>query len=641
MMMPYHIKNRIKLLLPALATVCLTAVPSLAVEYYLCAQNIDMAMPDGTIVPMWGFAQDNNADLDDRCLFNSATVPGPKLVVPPGDSELVIHLRNDLGGPGIEPVSIVIPGQDLPTTATGSGPVYVPGTNRVRSFVQEADTGGGIQTYTWSNIQPGTYIYETGTHPQIGVQMGLYGAMTKDFSAGANGGGQAYTGVTYTAARDLFYSEVDPALHAAVANGTYGTTGPTSTLNYIPKYFLLNGYRNATPYDVTIGLLPDGSVDPANVCIDSGMAQGDNVLLRMYNAGLRELAPMVLGSHYSLVAEGGKAYPFARTQYETLLMPGSTKDALFTPGYAGNFNFIERRGNLTDAAQTGGGMQTCIEILAAGANRAPTADADGPYVAEFGNDITFDGSGSFDPDGDTLLYNWDFGDGTQLVDVGPAPVHNYGARGVYTVTLIVTDGTADSVPSVTTATVYTPGQPVPDPDGPYPGSVGNTIVFSGRGSFDPDSLPGPLTYSWDFGDGSAFANGVAPVHTYTAEGTYTVTLTVNDGALDVSASTSANITAADNLNFRRLFYRERRDLERVIVRTNSRARDITMTAVMDRDGDGSFETNLGAMNKIRRNLFKLNLRNFSTDFGFAPTADSVVKVTSSEGGIIYQKMEIR
>lgn len=633
-MMRYHIKKRIKFLLLTVAVVCLTAVPSFAVEYYLCAQNISMTMPDGTPVPMWGFALDHNADLADKCLYNSATVPGPKLVVPAGDNQLIIHLRNDLTGPGAEPVSFIIPGQAMPVA---SPPVFVG--DRVRSFVQEAATGGGIQTYTWNNIQPGTYTYQTGTHPQVGVQMGLYGTLVKDAAAGVNGGGVAYTGINYTAARDLFFSEVDPALHAAVANGKYGTPeGPTSTLNYKPKYFLLHGYHNRTPYDVTIGLLPDGTVDPENACINSGMAVGDDILLRIYNAGLRELAPMMLGSHFNLVAEGGRPYPFPYTQYEALLMPGSTRDAIFAPEYAGNFNIIERRGNLTDGPQTGGGMQTCLEALTAGANRTPTADANGPYVGLFGNDITFDGSGSFDPDGDGLTYSWDFGDGTPAGS-GVAPAHNYAARGIYTVTLTVNDGTADSVPSVTTATVFTPGQPVPYADGPYDGSVNNPIIFSARGSFDPNG--DPLTFSWNFGDGSPLATGVAPSHIYLAAGIYTVTLTVSDGTVDVLAATSANIAVGDNLSIRRLFYDGGQDLLLAEVRTNSSAEIMTMSAMMDRDGDGTYETDLGGVNRETRGMFKLYSTNFNTDFGFAPNADSVIKFTSSEGGIIYAKMQIR
>ncbi len=57
-----------------------------------------------------------------------------------------------------------------------------------------------------------------------------------------------------------------------------------------------------------------------------------------------------------------------------------------------------------------------------------------------------------------------------------------------------------------------------------------TIGFSSSGSSDPEESP--LTYSWDFGDtGSStdVSTDTNPTWTYTANGKYTVTLTVSDG----------------------------------------------------------------------------------------------------------------
>ena len=54
-----------------------------------------------------------------------------------------------------------------------------------------------------------------------------------------------------------------------------------------------------------------------------------------------------------------------------------------------------------------------------------------------------------------------------------------------------------------------------------------TVSFDAASSSDPDG--NPLTYTWNFGDGSAPATGVTTAHTYTAAGPYTATLIVNDG----------------------------------------------------------------------------------------------------------------
>ena len=62
---------------------------------------------------------------------------------------------------------------------------------------------------------------------------------------------------------------------------------------------------------------------------------------------------------------------------------------------------------------------------------------------------------------------------------------------------------------------------------PRAGSIPLTVQFSGEGSSDADD--DPLTYTWDFGDGSPTQPGMQVSHTYTQSGTFTATLTVSDG----------------------------------------------------------------------------------------------------------------
>ncbi len=171
------------------------------------------------------------------------------------------------------------------------------------------------------------------------------------------------------------------------------------------------------------------------------------------------------------------------------------------------------------------------------ANEPPLADAGGPYSGEAGTTlIQFDGSGSSDPDGDALSYAWEFGDGNTAT--GVMPTHTYAEAGNFEVRLVVNDGQADSDPSVASAAISAPPvniAPVADPGGPYSGEPGQIIVFDGSASADPNG--DPLTYSWDFGDGST-GSGVSPTHAYTAAGNYTVTLVVNDGSLDSAPVTT-------------------------------------------------------------------------------------------------------
>ncbi|GAA2353682.1 hypothetical protein GCM10010404_01860 [Nonomuraea africana] len=52
-----------------------------------------------------------------------------------------------------------------------------------------------------------------------------------------------------------------------------------------------------------------------------------------------------------------------------------------------------------------------------------------------------------------------------------------------------------------------------------------TVAFSSAGSTDPEGQA--ITYAWDFGDGGS-STEANPTHTYTAEGTFSATLTVRD-----------------------------------------------------------------------------------------------------------------
>ena len=104
-----------------------------------------------------------------------------------------------------------------------------------------------------------------------------------------------------------------------------------------------------------------------------------------------------------------------------------------------------------------------IIITDVGAAQPPIADVAGPYMANVGEMIAFDGSASMDPDGTIMTYDWSFGDGG--VATGMNPGYAYSIAGTFIVTLAVTDndgmvGTIST--SAVIADVMTPG-PAPTP----------------------------------------------------------------------------------------------------------------------------------------------------------------------------------
>jgi PKD repeat protein len=76
-----------------------------------------------------------------------------------------------------------------------------------------------------------------------------------------------------------------------------------------------------------------------------------------------------------------------------------------------------------------------------------------------------------------------------------------------------------------------------------------TVFFTDLTDIDPLQVSGPLTYSWDFGDGSPTSSATDPMHQYGANGTYTVTLTVSEGGCESTATMTFNVTDLPDSDF--------------------------------------------------------------------------------------------
>ncbi|WP_109830639.1 glycoside hydrolase family 48 protein [Reichenbachiella versicolor] len=142
--------------------------------------------------------------------------------------------------------------------------------------------------------------------------------------------------------------------------------------------------------------------------------------------------------------------------------------------------------------------------------------------------VTFDATNSSDPNGDPLTYSWVFGDGA--TGSGATVTHTYTNIGDNVVVLTVSDGANSDTATETIEVLDSNDAPiaaiaVDNVSGVAPA----TFNFDGTGSSDPNG--DPLTYLWDFGDGST-STLASPSHVYNLEGNYTVTLIVNDGSRD-------------------------------------------------------------------------------------------------------------
>jgi len=241
----------------------------------------------------------------------------------------------------------------------------------------------------------------------------------------------------------------------------------------------------------------------------------------------------------------------------------SAVQPIFTPDVVGDYTLGLVVGDGVESSE----MNYVVVSVVSG-DQKPVADC-GPDV-ETTVDVaaTLDGSASYDPEGAALEYLWSISDlpdcsaldaSSVLNGAGPTPSVVPDCEGVYTVTLVVSDGINYSNPSI--CTVEADGvndRPIASagPSVTLGACADDPLPLDGTGSYDPEA--DPLTYSWsvyatpaastatdaDFDD-PTLSN---PTFDWDVAGTYTFQLQVNDGELD-SAPDLVTITigeSADN-----------------------------------------------------------------------------------------------
>ncbi|MBU2068287.1 PKD domain-containing protein [Patescibacteria group bacterium] len=172
------------------------------------------------------------------------------------------------------------------------------------------------------------------------------------------------------------------------------------------------------------------------------------------------------------------------------------------------------------------GTSNEIYVFAKIVSQPPVANASGPYIGNEGSPITFDGSGSYDPDGTIVLYELDLdGDGQYDDATGVNPQYTWGDDYSGNIGLKVTDNNGLTDIDSTTVTVNNV-PPIANAGPDQTVLVGDTVSFSGSFS-DPGWIDTHII-EWNFGDGNTATETLTPTNIYYAKGNYTVTLTVTD-----------------------------------------------------------------------------------------------------------------
>jgi hypothetical protein len=176
-------------------------------------------------------------------------------------------------------------------------------------------------------------------------------------------------------------------------------------------------------------------------------------------------------------------------------------------------------------------------------NIYPVADAGGPYTAQVNELIRFNGSKSYDPDGQIKWYRWDFNnDGywDTVWDRYYIGWHRYSNSGQKTIRLEVKDNLGYTDIDSGSVNILHNDNPIADAGGPYVGFIRDEITFDGSNSTDSDG--GIVGYRWDLDNDGVYDTQWLSTptikHSYTFAGEYTIKLQVKD---DLNAK-AADIT---------------------------------------------------------------------------------------------------
>jgi len=276
--------------------------------FNLTAKDGYITTPDGGAYYMYGYALNNG----------TMQYPGPTMDVNEGDT-VIVNLTNQLN----VPVSIVFPGH-VGVTATGDSNGLL---------TKQAEPNGGTAQYSFVATHPGTYMYYSGTNPELQVEMGLVGAIIVRPNIAPPGSDWAYNHVDsqYDYEYLFLFTEMDPVIHELAQCGKWDQIDLTT---YWPVLWFING-RNApdTMMSPHSPLLP---TQPYN-CLPR-LHPADRILLRFLGGG-RDLHPFhTHGNNFLLIARDGRLLEsstgegadLAVSDFTQTVAPGATYDAIFT-----------------------------------------------------------------------------------------------------------------------------------------------------------------------------------------------------------------------------------------------------------------------------------------------------------------------
>lgn len=240
-------------------------------------------------------------------------------------------------------------------------------------------------------------------------------------------------------------------------------------------------------------------------------------------------------------ASNNAVAPFGSGNYGWVDLESAPDDGGLSYGAQGDLTYVDfgdasdRTGSIGRISYTPGkSPPTAVVSASASQGAAPLS-------------VSFNASGSSDPDGGALRFDWDFGNGTTALDAGPTPPPRSYGYGRYVAWVTVTDPTGLSA---TENVRIDAGGPTTTLTAPGNGSLytdGISVPLQGSAT----TTHGPATLSWnvilhhnthihDIGTFSGASTSFTPLTNHDSDSNYEITLTASD-ANDVRTTKTVTI----------------------------------------------------------------------------------------------------
>lgn len=226
-----------------------------------------------------------------------------------------------------------------------------------------------------------------------------------------------------------------------------------------------------------------------------------------------------------------------------------------------------------------------------------------------------------------VTYLWNFGDGSAVYSGTTAPNHTYSAVGTYTVTL-----SANILGGCTQTTTRT----IKIADAPTAGiaftggtGCGNSVQFTNTSTIPSGNT---ASYLWSFGETPVADTSTqeSPLHSYVADGNYTVTLTVSTGTNCSSTTTvSVNAIAAITGNQSIFTASVGSSCGNMVTTTNSSTG--TNNQYAWDFGDGSVSSEVAPTHYYTAGGFKTITLTILNGVGCATTSTKIVNISDNSG----------